>query len=286
MQHGAMNPQAPRSRSDPALDSIAVWVAGGVPTVIVRVRSTKGSAPRDAGAFMAVTADAATGTIGGGQLEWLAIARAREILGGKSALGEADFALGPELGQCCGGRSRLGFEMLDAAMLPHLQSERAAEQSAHPLVHVFGAGHTGLALARALAPLPVRCILIDTRSLALAGVEGETVHAAMPEDIVRSAPAGSAFVAMTHEHHLDFLVMAEALARRDAAYCGMIGSKTKRAVFAHWLANAGHPVTLAERLTCPIGGDAVRDKRPETIAALTAAEILVAFHSPTRKGVE
>jgi xanthine dehydrogenase accessory factor len=286
MQHGAMNPEAPRSRSDPALDSIAAWAAGGVPTVIVRVRSTKGSAPRDAGAFMAVTADAATGTIGGGQLEWLAIARAREILGGKSAAGEADFALGPELGQCCGGRSRLGFEMLDAAMLAHLQSERAAEQSAHPLVHVFGAGHTGLALARALAPLPVRCILIDTRGQALAGVEGETVHAAMPEDIVRSAPAGSAFVAMTHEHHLDFLVMAEALARRDAAYCGMIGSKTKRAVFAHWLADAGHPVTLAERLTCPIGGDAVRDKRPETIAALTAAEILVAFHSATRKGVE
>ncbi len=94
---------------------------------------------------------------------------------------------------------------------------------------------------------------------------------------MRDAPPGSAFVAMTHSHATDFLIMAEALKRGDAAYCGMIGSATKRAVFAGWLGDNGYDTALAQRLTCPIGGSAVRDKRPEVIAALTAAEIITAL---------
>ena len=101
----------------------------------------------------------------------------------------------------------------------------------------------------------------------------------MPEEVVRNAPPGSAFVAMTHSHSLDFLIAAEALARGDAAYCGMIGSATKRAVFAGWLAEHDLDRRLAGKLVCPIGGSVVRDKRPEVIAALTAAEILTALHA-------
>jgi xanthine dehydrogenase accessory factor len=268
------------------LSALRGWRDADVAAMVVRVAGTKGSAPRDAGAIMGVTGNATAGTIGGGQLEWLAIAHARKLLpeGDATIRDVLDIALGPEIGQCCGGRSILEFERLDTNLLLRLEQSARREADGFPQVHIFGAGHTGLALCRALLPLPVRAILVDPRAEALAAGAGlaKTVHAAVPEEVARNAPAGSAFVAMTHEHHLDFLVMAEALKRRDAAYCGMIGSKTKRAVFASWLEDAGQPRPLAERLTCPIGGKVVRDKRPETIAAMTAAEILTAFHSPTR----
>ena len=93
-----------------------------------------------------------------------------------------------------------------------------------------------------------------------------------------AAPAGSAFVVLTHDHALDFLIVAEALRRTDAAYVGMIGSATKKATFKSWyLKTAGGGEDAFARLVCPIGGDAVRDKRPEVIAALAAAEILAAL---------
>jgi len=58
----------------------------------------------------------------------------------------------------------------------------------------------------------------------------------------------------------------------------MIGSATKRATFASWLSReAGGERSWLERLTLPIGGSFVKDKRPEVIAAMTAAEILTAL---------
>ena len=96
--------------------------------------------------------------------------------------------------------------------------------------------------------------------------------------MVRSAPAGTAFVVLTHDHALDFLIVAEALKRKDAAYVGMIGSKTKKATFRSWyLKSAGGNEADFSRLVSPIGGDGVKDKRPAVIAALAAAEIMTAF---------
>ncbi|RYE76288.1 MAG: xanthine dehydrogenase accessory protein XdhC, partial [Hyphomicrobiales bacterium] len=123
--------------------------------------------------------------------------------------------------------------------------------------------------------------VIDTRPDELLGlpdnVEGRAL--AMPEAAVRSAPAGSSYVILTHDHALDFLIGAEALRRDDAPYVGMVGSKTKRAKFRSWyLSEAGGDAAAFERLVLPIGGQAfpqgLGDKRPEVIAALAAAEIL------------
>src|SRR5690606_13083474 len=101
------------------------------------------------------------------------------------------------------------------------------------------------------------------------------VLVAMPEAMVRDAPAGSAFVVLTHDHALDFLIVSEALKRGDAAYVGMIGSRTKRATFRSWyLREAGGSATDCDRLICPIGGADVKDKRPAIIAALAASEVL------------
>jgi xanthine dehydrogenase accessory factor len=125
----------------------------------------------------------------------------------------------------------------------------------------------------------LRVVLVDTREEELVAStvpRVETCLTAMPEAVVRDAPAGSGFVILTHDHALDFLIAAEALKRMDAAYVGMIGSKTKRATFRNWLSRETGQTELFERLICPIGGMAVKDKRPTVIATLAAAEIMTA----------
>lgn len=303
----------------------ADWIA------LVEVAGTKGSTPREKGAFMLVSRAAIFGTIGGGQLEYMAIDKARQMLfsplegemsakptegvlseGTARALSPVDptppgsFAatlpsrgrgtrievdkvcatldvpLGPEIGQCCGGRVEVLIRLVDAALAAELVAVAEAEEAHLPYVYVFGGGHVGQALASTIALLPVHCVVIETRAEALEGMP-ETVEPRLtpiPESEVRNAPAGTAFAILTHDHALDFLIVAEALKRGDTAYVGMIGSKTKKATFRNWFLKsaAGSEAEFA-RLVSPIGGDTVKDKRPQVIAALAAAEIMTALVS-------
>ena len=247
--------------------------------VLVDVKAVDGSTPREAGAWMLVASDRIFGTIGGGQLEYMAIDHARRSLQRGTAPDALTIPLGPEIGQCCGGRVALEFRPVDRNTAVALIERVDQEVAQRPHVYVFGAGHVGDALAMALSLVPLRVILVDTREAELSAsqVPGvETCLTAMPEAVVRDAPAGSAFVILTHDHALDFLIAAEALGRSDASYVGMIGSKTKRATFRNWLTReVGRPETF-DRLVCPVGGTAVKDKRPTVIAALAAAEIMTA----------
>ncbi|MBC6716828.1 xanthine dehydrogenase accessory protein XdhC [Aurantimonas sp. DM33-3] len=249
-------------------------LAAGDPAVLVTVMEVRGSTPREAGAAMLVTADGMAGTIGGGRLEFEAIERARMMLEAGEDTAVMDVPLGPEIGQCCGGRVRLDLARADDATLQALTRDDEARRAAQPTVLIFGAGHTGRALATALALLPFSVRLLDSRPETLHGLPDTiaTVAAALPEAEVDAAPPGAAYVVMTHEHSLDFLIAGAALARGDAAYVGMIGSATKRARLRRDLEAAGRGGDI-DRLTLPIGGAAVRDKRPEVIAALTAAEL-------------
>ncbi len=247
------------------------------PLVRIEVTEAKGSTPREAGAWMLVAADATFGTIGGGQLEFMAIDRARAIIGGEDAGLEMSVPLGPDIGQCCGGRVGLRFERMDEHGLGRLEDAAEARERADPHVYVFGAGHVGHALAEAFAPLPVRPVLVETRAEALADLGDETGKCltAVPEAVVGEAPPGSAYLILTHDHSLDFLIARAALARTDAAYVGMIGSKTKRATFERWyVRDAGGDPSDFARLVSPIGGSELRDKRPAVIAALAVAEVL------------
>jgi xanthine dehydrogenase accessory factor len=149
-----------------------------------------------------------------------------------------------------------------------------------PHLYIFGGGHVGKALAASAVLLPVRAIVVETRADELEGMpQGlEKLLTPMPEAAVREAPAGSAFAVLTHDHALDFLIVAEALKRDDTAYVGMIGSKTKKATFKSWfLKMAGGMEAEFARLVSPIGGEAVKDKRPAVIAALAAAEMMTAL---------
>ena len=269
---------------------------------LVEVAATKGSTPREAGAFMLVSASAIFGTIGGGQLEYMAIDKARQMLGGgtRSPADETrievdevcatlDVPLGPEIGQCCGGRVEVLIRLVDGSLEQQLIANAQSEEAHRPRVYLFGGGHVGQALAASLALLPIHVVVVETRSEALEGMPEtvETRLTPMPEAVVREAPAGSAFAILTHDHALDFLIAAEALKRDDTAYVGMIGSKTKKATFRSWfLKSAEGNEAEFSRLISPIGGNAVKDKRPPVIAALAAAEIMTALvsHAPEAPG--
>jgi xanthine dehydrogenase accessory factor len=245
--------------------------------VLVEIIEAKGSTPRGVATWMLVSPDAYFGTIGGGQLEFMAIARAREMIVDKTDAAKLDIPLGPEIGQCCGGRVTVYLATLDEELRFAMPERIMWEEDEQPQVYLFGGGHVGHALAKALSLLPLTVTLVETRPEELDGVpEGiNTVATAVPEEVVRDARPGSAFVVLTHDHALDFLIVAEALARGDATYVGMIGSKTKKATFRSWyLREAGGSEAAFERLICPIGGGDVKDKRPAVIAALVAAELL------------
>lgn len=244
--------------------------------ILVRIETAEGSTPREAGATMVVTTGGSAGTIGGGQLEFHCIDIAREMLAGRDAVRALDIPLGPQMGQCCGGRVRVVLERATVAHIDDLRIGEAARQSAHPSILIFGAGHTGRALARTLAPLPFAVTLIDDRDGQVNDLPAEIAYAQLDdlEEAIASAPPGAAFIVLTHSHALDYRLTEAALLRGDAVYVGMIGSATKRARFAASFRRR-HPASLAlARLTCPIGGDDVDDKRPEVIAALTAAELV------------
>ena len=247
--------------------------------ILADVTATKGSTPREVGTFMLVSETGFWGTIGGGNLEFAAIDRARAILAGDDIDETMTFTLGADSGQCCGGVVEVRFTRLDADGIEALRSRYAEQQSQNPDVFVFGAGHVGRALALALAPLPLRVVMVETRRDELDNLPPviDTRLVAMPESLVRDIRPGGAVVILTHDHALDFLIAAEALQRDDLTYIGMIGSKTKRGVFSHHVARQGLDPALMHRLVLPIGGSAVRDKRPEVIAALVAAELVTAI---------
>jgi xanthine dehydrogenase accessory factor len=246
--------------------------------ILIEIIRTRGSTPREAGAFMLIGADWLWGTIGGGHMEFEAVDRARAMLAGGDRAAEIDVTLGPDSGQCCGGRVELSLRWVDDATLAALRFRLTEQAVEYPDVYLYGAGHVGRALAAALMPLPLRVMVVETRQDELDQLEGPVARrlVAMPETTVDSIRPGGAVVVMTHDHGLDFLIAAEALKRDDLGYVGMIGSKTKRAVFSRWLAENGEPGAI-DRLVLPIGGSALRDKRPAVIAALVAAELLVAL---------
>jgi xanthine dehydrogenase accessory factor len=249
--------------------------------VVAELTAVRGSSPREAGAFMVIAPDATIGTIGGGALEYLVIDRSRQVLCQGGAGDDLDVPLGPEIGQCCGGRVDVALRRLDRKAGDALVARLAAQEAARPNLFLFGSGHVGKALAIALSALPIKVTVVDTRPDELIdlppGVTGRAV--AMPEAVVRQAPEGSSYAILTHDHALDFLIAAEALQRADAPYVGMVGSLTKKAKFRSWYLGEGYPVETLDRLVLPLGSAAFpqpfRDKRPEVIAALAAAEIMV-----------
>ena len=254
--------------------------------VQVTVRATRGSTPREAGASMLVGENRVEGTIGGGQLEFHAIATARDLLAqwrsrppGAGVTHDERLALGPALGQCCGG----------AVELAYAPSERDRLASPEPLffLQLHGAGHVGRATVRLLRTLPCEVQWIDERDDVFAswqemqardGCEGpariECIAVDAPQAEVALAPPGAFYLAMTHRHDLDFAIGTEVLRRADHGWLGCIGSASKRARFLRRWEALGFDARALERFACPVGIDAIPDKSPECIAVAVCAQLL------------
>ncbi len=261
-------------------ERLRLALAAGEQAVLVTVASALGSTPREAGARMLVGTRQTVGTIGGGRLEHEAIAAARGLIASGADTRNMDLPLGPAIGQCCGGHVRLRLQRAGVGALAELERVERVERDSLPPILLFGAGHVGKAIAQALAPLPLRLTWIDSRADEFpdaipAGVT--RFVAADPLSHVATAEPGTAFLILTHDHALDFDLAAAALARGDALYIGLIGSRTKRSKFERlYAARGGKPGDLG-RLVCPIGAGLTRDKRPPVIAAMVAAELLIAI---------
>jgi xanthine dehydrogenase accessory factor len=228
---------------------------------------------------MLVGVEESLGTIGGGHLELKAITAARAALAsGVAQRSEQSFALGPSLGQCCGGAVTLAFAPLDAAAL-------SCWPANVPFFHLqlHGAGHVGRAIATLLATLAVDVDWFDERDEGLP--DATTLGSPWPDHIrrisidtvereVANAPPGACYLVLTHEHALDLRITEAILRRNDFAFCGLIGSKTKRATFSRRLAERGVPAAAIERLTCPIGAVGIAGRAPEVIAVAAVAELL------------
>ena len=252
---------------------------GSEDAVLVRVHETAGSVPRETGAWMAVFRDTVVGTIGGGHLELQAIDEARRRLAGAQGQPVLRFALGPALGQCCGGVVHLAFEHVGASNAPHV-AQRLQERFA-PLA-LFGGGHVGKALIQVLGTLPFAITWIDSRD--------EIFPAAVPDNVrcehsdpVQAAVAdlapGSRVLVMSFSHAEDLDIVAACLKRLrerdDLPYIGLIGSKTKWATFRHRLEDRGFGAGELARITCPIGIPGITGKQPEVIAVAVAAQLLL-----------
>jgi xanthine dehydrogenase accessory factor len=329
------------------VEAAAAYLSQHAAVARVTVIALRGSAPREPGATMLVALDGTLGTIGGGRLEWQAIHAARELLRNRDAAPVRidDLILGPDLGQCCGGRVELWLERLTRRDLPWLREathrlrgarcvsiatgvagrvashrvlpsvSSAAEldlqhsAASHPVLQhstavnltlqrstsgnltlletlrpkrlplsVFGAGHVGQALIQLLFPLDLFDITwIDSRSgLLPSGLPDSvtTQPCATPTDLVDTAPPGTHYVVLTHDHALDYELCRLILARDDAGWLGLIGSASKSARFRSRLLRDGISRERLSALNCPIGIDGIASKLPAAIAIAIAAQLL------------
>ncbi|MFJ3262013.1 xanthine dehydrogenase accessory protein XdhC [Pseudomonas sp. NPDC086581] len=237
-------------------------------SVLVTIIEERGSTPRNAGSKMVVSADKAYDTIGGGHLEFKAMAIAREMLQNHEREPKLErFSLGASLGQCCGGATVLLFEPM-------------GQPQAH--IAVFGAGHVGRALVPLLASLPCKVRWIDSREAEFPGYIPEGVTRVINEEVIDEIdemPAGSYFIVMTHNHALDLELTAKILERNDFTYFGLIGSDTKRAKFEHRLRDRGFTADTVQRMRCPMGISEVKGKLPVEIAVSIAGEVIATYNA-------
>ena len=307
--------------------------------VLVTQLSVEGSAPREAGTKMLVSEHALLGTIGGGNLEHIAIHEARALMQQASQDYQIhDYPLGPRLGQCCGGHVRLLLETIsekssgwiDDALRTHendgavyiqtsLKNDRVRKSvssrphlprpssdpliSSHamsgdylagarpsvsqvayivervslraPALFVFGAGHVGRAVINVLGASAFDVSWYDSRSSLTGGRVGHTSiqHLNDVPEVVALAPENAFYLIFTHCHDDDYQLLEAILRRRDAVYCGLIGSATKRARFLKRLRYYDLSEELLAPFVCPIGLNDLKSKDPAVIAVGVAAQL-------------
>lgn len=295
---------------DVARDRIA-REGGVVRASLVNVR---GSAPREAGAMMLITASDIWQTIGGGSLEFEVMAKARVMLDAPAAPWQRQLisaALGPDMGQCCGGHVKVLLERFGTAEATELAALEGCRRLAHPLagtappadagdaaiglnpdssafiapviqpgrpLFLYGAGHIGRALAPHLVALQLDLHWIDiedTRFPAEMPDGATRVVASDPTVIAAHAPVDAIHLVITHNHALDEAICHRILSGPGFARLGLIGSVTKAARFHSRLAKSGITLEVLDRLVCPVGMAQITGKHPARVALSIAAGVAI-----------
>jgi xanthine dehydrogenase accessory factor len=265
---GATAPPAPEPVGalrvlEVAVDRARRGVRGALATVLAR----HGSAPGTPGQKLLLTDDGAcVGTVGGGAVEREVLAVLRSMLAdGRAAKHELrSFALGAELGMCCGGSLDVLVEPIEA-LVPVL---------------LVGGGHVATACAPLLAKLGFAVTVVDARDAwgKEGRLEGVTCVVGDYDDVGRTIPDHAGVLVMTHDHALDQEVIEWAL-RRGFAFVGGVGSRAKAKRTRDRLAHKGFPEADTSRVRMPIGVD-VGARLPEEIAVAIAAEMIAWRRSP------
>jgi xanthine dehydrogenase accessory factor len=253
--------------------------------VLVTLVSVRGHSPREAGAKMVVATEATWGSIGGGNLEATAVARARAMLIEPRRTPETlELALNDKAPvehgqQCCGGEVVVLLEPLAVV----------------PSVAIFGMGHVGMELARILARHDLELHLVDSRAGQLGAdrlaVLDDSVamvhvhHAPVPELVLGEVPPGTHVLVMTHDHAEDAALCDAALRCGHLGSVGLIGSSAKWRRFQKRLLAEGHGEADLARIRTPIGAPGIAGKEPATIAVAVAADLVRVFEAERAQAV-
>jgi xanthine dehydrogenase accessory factor len=253
--------------------------------VLVTLTEVRGHSPRGAGAKMVVSATQTWASVGGGNLEAMAVDRARALLDSgasepttfrASLSDKAPLEYGV---QCCGGEVTVLLEPL----------------AVRPAVAIFGIGHVGLELARILARHDLDLHLVDSRpehladeALAVLADPLARVHPhhvpLLPELVLGELPRGTHVLVMTHDHAEDAALIDAALRIDHLGSIGLIGSSAKWSRFRTKLLADGFTEADLARVTTPIGLPSLQGlggKEPATIAVSVAAALLQLFADET-----
>ena len=251
-------------------EDVSEVVADGEPAAMLTVVDKEGSAPRDVGTRMLVTADGEYGTIGGGTVESLAVEEAREVLIGDATPGVRTYELEPggNTGMVCGGQMDVFVDRIHGK----------------PRLYVAGAGH----ISRELAPLAVRLgyevTVVDDRE-SYADPDRfppaiEVVHGNYG-DVLRELPmtAETAVAVATRSGTFDQQAVAAAV-DGGTGYVGLVASDRKAEHVLSSLVADGYSRADLARVRAPVGLD-LGGGGPEDIALAVLAEVHRDRHGAT-----
>ena len=223
--------------------------------------NTRGSTPRKIGAKMIVFEDGSIdGTIGGGNLEKKVIENAlQQIASGDPKLFKHDLL--HQHNMCCGGNVEIYIE-------PNKKMNK---------LYIFGAGHTGNALANIASKVNFDIYIIDDREQYLDSIDNKKINKLNLnyKTVLPSLPfdENSYIVIMTYDHSHDRDILAYCL-KQPHAYIGMIGSKRKITLTKKMFAD-GKIATKQEleKVDMPMGID-IKAEGPEEIAISLLAKLI------------
>lgn len=235
------------------------------PVALVTVSKILGSAPCKVASKMIVTKQKEIfGTIGGGKLEFQVIDESIIAIK-ENKIKELSYTLGPEFEQCCGGKVELIIEPMNQS----------------PELYLFGAGHIGVALCQILKDTPFNITLLDIRKnwRATFEIDKNITYNDIAFDLYKQTinwGPNCYMAVMTHDHKLDFEIIALAL-HSETKYIGLIGSKTKKNKFNNLLKKELNFEAGISPVHCPIGLD-IGGSTPKEIAISIAAELLKEYY--------